>query len=141
METENPEKVEEGSSLNVAPSISEQVTTNPTMRQVSLDDAENLINDDVFYSVTEQVELGELEMRKKASEDITNIFIKANTFVLGFLAALVAADWVIIISTGKVEYRLVDKEIIMMLLGATTVQLGIIMVSMSRFLFPSKPYK
>jgi len=50
------------------------------------------------------------------------------------------ADWIIIWNSEKLDLtaRLVDKQVLMTLLGATTIQLGIIMISISRFLFPTK---
>lgn len=110
------------------------------MKEVKLGEIEDEVTDEVASSVADQVALGELEMRQDAAKKIIDLFKIANLFVLGFLVALVIADWIIIGNSDKInlDARLVDKQVIMALLGATTVQLGTIMVSISRFLFPLK---
>jgi len=110
------------------------------MKEVKLGELENGVTDEVAMSVADQVKLGELEMRQEAAKKIIDLFKVANIFVLIFLVALVIADWFIIYNFEQIDLsaRLVDKQVIMALLGATTIQLGAIMVSISRFLFPSK---
>jgi hypothetical protein len=110
------------------------------MKEVKLGEVENNITDGVATSVADQVALGELEMRQEAAKKIIDLFKVANLFVLGFLVLLVIADWVIIYNSKQLDLSvsIIDKQVIMALLGATTIQLGTIMVSIARFLFPSK---
>jgi len=95
---------------------------------------------EVAKSVADHVAIGELDMRRKAAEKIIDLFKTTNLFVLGFLVFLLIGDWVIYgLSDGKdLSSRLIDKQVVMTLIGAATVQLGTIMISLSRFLFPSK---
>jgi len=98
------------------------------------------VDDAVVSNMSDLVDLGELEMRQEAAGKIIDLFIRANLFVLAFIVILLVADWVIIWKSSQADLsaRLIDKDIVMALIGATTIQLGTIMVSLSRFLFPSQ---
>ena len=90
-------------------------------------------------NVDDEIALRELQLRISTAERILKLFTIANGFVLAFLIVLLVADWIFI---GKglatVEQRVVDKEVLMTLLGATTIQVGAIMFSISAYLFPKK---
>jgi len=97
------------------------------------------VSEEVAQSVADKVTLGELDMRRNAAEKIINLFKTTNLFVLGFLVLLLIADWVIYAKDGNnLSSRLIDKQVVMALIGATTIQLGTIMFSISKFLFPSQ---
>ncbi len=73
------------------------------MKEIKLGELENEVTDAVALSVADQVALGELEMRQEAAKKIIDLFKVANIFVLGFLAALVIADWIIIANSEKID--------------------------------------
>ena len=88
-------------------------------------------------SVDDQVKLGDLELRKEVARKVVALFILANLFVLAFLGIIFAYD-VILIRHGFIMPgdRLITSELLMTLVGATAVQVGTIMVSISIYLFP-----
>jgi hypothetical protein len=79
----------------------------------------------------------EWELRKKAAERLLLVFLIANGISL---AALVAAWWTDNANMGAdktyVDHRIFDKDVMMALLAATTVQLGTVAVIISNWLFP-----
>jgi hypothetical protein len=70
---------------------------------------------------------------------VVRAFIAANSVTLVALAGLVALDEINIalhlIAPGE---RIVGSQVIMALLGATTVQVGTIAVIIARYLFPGR---
>ena len=102
-------------------------------RRVSLADEERELN------VEDEIALRELQLRITTAERILKLFTIANGFVLAFVVVLLLADWFLIgRGLAKVDQRVVDKEVLMALLGATTIQVGAIMFSISAYLFPKK---
>ncbi|MDH3790309.1 MAG: hypothetical protein OEU09_01720 [Rhodospirillales bacterium] len=101
--------------------------------RVSLADEERELN------VEDEIALRELQLRITTAERILKLFTIANGFVLAFVIVLLLADWFLIgKGLAKVDQRVVDKEVLMALLGATTIQVGAIMFSISAYLFPKK---
>jgi hypothetical protein len=89
-------------------------------------------------NVADLIALSDADLRKIMARAVTAIFIKTNVVVLGVLIILVIMD-IVMIYKGTIlpEQRLVDGDILMALVGATTVQLAAIMVAISNYLFPS----
>lgn len=91
------------------------------------------------FNIEDEIALRELQLRINTAERILKLFTIANGFVLAFLVVLLLADWILIgKGVATVDQRVVDREVLMALLGATTVQVGAIMFSISAYLFPKK---
>ncbi len=73
------------------------------------------------------------------AQRVVRAFIVANSVTLAALGVLVLLDQVNIalrmVAPGE---RIVGSQVIMALLGATTVQLGTIAVIIARYLFPAR---
>lgn len=90
-------------------------------------------------SVQDRVALGELSLRQEAARKILIIFLAANVLVLTGLAVCFAFDVALLRQTLiKPDERLVTTEVVMTVIGATTVQLGAIMYTIARYLFPDR---
>lgn len=109
------------------------------IRNLKLDD----LPDNPFKDVSGRVLLGEHEMRKEATEKIIRMFQVANFCMWGIVSLLVVAELFLLTFSEKysLESRLINSDVIMVLIGATVVQLGTIMLSMSKFLFPNQTGK
>ena len=77
-------------------------------------------------------------LRKETADKILNLFKNANMVAIFAISLSMFVDYVFI-GTKLIEPadRLINENIIMAFLGATTVQVGTIMVAVSRYLFPS----
>ena len=87
-------------------------------------------------SVRERVELGDARIRWRAATAILILFVGANGFtayLIYHLAAIDQADLILHLIDGA--GRVITPRVIMTLLGATTVQLGVIAVIMARSVF------
>lgn len=91
------------------------------------------------WTVDDEIALGELRLRIDTAKRIIKLFTVSNGFILAFLVVLLIADWVLV---GKglaaAGERIVTENVLMALLGATTVQVGTIMFGISAYLFPRK---
>ena len=84
--------------------------------------------------------LKDADLRDWTAKDVIPAFLKTNVATLGAITALaildevnIAWDW---IAAGD---RIISAQVIMALLGATTVQVGAIAVLIARYLFPGRP--
>ena len=91
-------------------------------------------------SVHDQIALKDAALRDWMAKDVIPAFLKTNVATLGAITALaildevnIAWDW---IAAGD---RIISAQVIMTLLGATTVQVGAIAVLIARYLFPGRP--
>ena len=88
------------------------------------------------FSVADKIALGDAQMRKLVSFWIMILFGAVNGFTLVFIAWLACVDQhelkIQMIYPGE---RLVTAQLVMALLGATTVQLGTISVIMAKYVF------
>jgi hypothetical protein len=75
--------------------------------------------------VDDEVALGDLEIRKKVTTHILWLFAAANVVVLAGLAIIYYGD-LSLLQVGKITpaERIINSNVVMTLLGATTVQLG-----------------
>jgi len=91
----------------------------------------------VSFYVTDAIALGEHEMRRDVAAHILRIFRISNLVVLGAVAVVLVSDWALIaLGLQKPTERVIDAGVVKTLIGATTVQVGIIMISISAYLFP-----
>jgi hypothetical protein len=85
------------------------------------------------------VEQRDADLRDWVAKTVFPAFIKTNALTLGALGLLALADQVNIavhlIAPGE---RIVGSQVIMALLGATTVQVGAIAAIIARYLFPGR---
>jgi len=91
-------------------------------------------------SVADQIALQDAGLRKSVAYWIIGVFIVANLVTLAVLSILAHLD------QGNIESHLIEpgdriitSQVFMTLLGATTVQVGAIMVIIARYLFPGRP--
>ena len=100
---------------------------------------------EISPNVAEQVALRDQEVRARVTEDVArrvmNVFFITNIAVLSFVLLLFIAD-IALITTGHETpgQRVIDRGVVKVLIGATVVQVGMIMITMARYLFP-KPDK
>ncbi|MCW8091594.1 hypothetical protein [Alteromonas sp. ASW11-130] len=134
------EATKSGAETDSAPSPDQRQKKDKPTESMGLEDA--VTNDAAIKRVEREaaVEIlrNEAELRKNAAEDILNLFRKANLFVLGFLIILLIVDISLIYAgEASVEDRIVNEKVVMSLIGATVIQLGTIMISLSKYLFPT----
>ena len=88
--------------------------------------------------VDDQIQIDMMKLRKKVSREITALFVSANKWMLIGLGAIYLVQSVLELTGHQTPNdRIIDSTVIKTLIGATTVQLGAIALSMARFLFPS----
>jgi hypothetical protein len=91
-------------------------------------------------SVADRVALRSQYLREWVAACITVVFLVANSAALYLLFRLMTLDQrnlrTHLMDPGD---RVVTAQVIMTLLGATTVQVGVIAVIIARFLFPRRP--
>lgn len=89
-------------------------------------------------SVEEEIALGEYDLRKTTAKKILWVFIGANVVVFIGLGVIFGYDVTLLHQKLVMPSdRLLTTEVIMTVVGATTVQLGAIMFTMARYLFPT----
>jgi hypothetical protein len=90
-------------------------------------------------SVRDHIDVEELELRKTISKVIVGSFVFINLIVLIMISAIYAIDTFLIHSkTLDHDGRLVTSNVLLSIIGATTVQLGAIAIAISYWLFPKK---
>lgn len=89
-------------------------------------------------STVANLALGEHEMRRDLAAGILKVFIVGNAALWVLVVALVAID-VVTIDDGlaKPNERIIGQGVVETLIGATTVQVGVIMAVIARSLFRS----
>ena len=91
-----------------------------------------------FQSTVDKIALGEHEIRKRFARDIIGLFVATNVFVMIGLGFVFWQDCVQLaahrIAPGD---RIIDAKVVMTLLGAATVQLGAVIYTIARAIFPA----
>jgi hypothetical protein len=91
-------------------------------------------------SVADQITLRDADLREWMANRVIPAFLWANGLTLAAIGILVILDEINIarhlIAPGD---RIIGSQVIMSLLGATTVQVGAIAALIARHLFPSRP--
>jgi hypothetical protein len=88
-------------------------------------------------SVADQVTLQDASLRGWMANRVVPAFVWANGLTLGALGVLALLDEAnIIFRLIAPGDRIVNHQVIMALLGATTVQVGVIAAIIARYLFP-----
>jgi hypothetical protein len=91
---------------------------------------------DVDVATAVQIVRGEHEMRRDLARGILKIFVVGKAALWVLVVALVVID-VVTIADGlaKPNERIIGQSVVETLIGATTVQVGIIMAVIARSLF------
>jgi hypothetical protein len=91
-------------------------------------------------SVADRIALQDAELRQWMTNRMVRAFIWANGVTLAALGALVLLDEINIgFRLIPPADRIVTHQVLMALLGATTVQVGTIAAIIARYLFPGRP--
>jgi hypothetical protein len=84
----------------------------------------------------------ERQLRKSAADRVINIFLVSNLAILVAVILASAFDYLFIYKgITRSDDRLISAKVIMALVGATTVQLGTVMLTIYRYLFPMSASK
>jgi hypothetical protein len=90
-------------------------------------------------SVAELVALRDADLRKWMAERIMPTFLWTNLLTLVAIGVLFIIDeFNVVRNIGTPRDRIITSQVIMALLGATTVQIGTIAVVIARYLFPGR---
>jgi len=88
-------------------------------------------------TVRERIDLAELQLRSEIARRIIRQFLKVNGYVLAFIAVLFLIDeFNLYTKTVDASSRIITANVIMAVIGATTVQFGAIAFAVSQWLFP-----
>jgi hypothetical protein len=91
------------------------------------------------YSVDEQIKRSDARLRRWMAGRVVRVFVQANCVTLAALGVLVVLDeinvWLRLVGAGD---RIITNQVVMTLLGATTVQVGVIAAIIARYLFPGR---
>ena len=79
------------------------------------------------------------ETRRDAIRKIIGLFKLLNLTVIAVVGVMLIADWAILawVSDSTLKDRIIDQTVVMALIGATVVQLGTVMLTLSKHLFPA----
>jgi len=90
-----------------------------------------------FATVADEVARGDLAIRTRFARDIITLFALTNVVVLTGLGIAFWQDCVLL-AGGRIRPgdRIIDGKVVMALLGATTVQLGAVIFTIARAIFP-----
>lgn len=90
-----------------------------------------------FEKTADKVALGDLAIRQTFARNIMGLFAVANAFVLAGLGVVFWQDGVHLVA-GRItaSERIIDGQVVMALLGATTIQLGTVIYTITRAIFP-----
>lgn len=90
-------------------------------------------------SVADRIALQDADLRQWMTNRMVRAFIWANGVTLGALGSLVVLDEINIgVHLISPADRIVTHQVLMVLLGATTVQVGTIAAIIARYLFPGR---
>ena len=85
-----------------------------------------------------EVALGDLDIRRRFARDVITLFVVTNVFVMIGLAFAFWQDCVQLAAHRiSAADRIIDGKVVMALLGATTVQLGAVIYTIARAVFPT----
>ncbi len=80
--------------------------------------------------------IGEHEMRRDLAKGILKVFVVGNAALWVLISTLVMIDVIMIVrGYATASQRIVDQSVVETLIGATTVQVGVIMAVIGRSLF------
>jgi hypothetical protein len=93
----------------------------------------------VARTLDEHIRQGEHDLRERVAKKTLRIFLTANLYMLGALGIVFAVDTILLTSGFQnVDQRLIDSDVIKVLIGATVVEVGALMVIIANWLFPKR---
>lgn len=92
-----------------------------------------------FETTADAIARGDLEIRKNFARNVMTLFVISNLFVLIGLGFVFWQDG-IQLAAGQIKpaERILDGKVIIALLGATTIQLGTVIYTITRAIFPTQ---
>lgn len=88
--------------------------------------------------VLDQVALSDAGVRKSVATNIVVIFVIANLFTMFALAVVFWVDYSLLTQRViQANERVITSKVVISLLGATTIQLGAVMMLIGKNLFPA----
>ena len=102
---------------------------------VSLADEEKSVSPFIAQNLAEHLALSDPKLRERVTKKILRTFLQANLCMLGALLVVFLAD-IALLATGfqAAGDRLIDSGVIKVLIGATVVEAGALMVILDRTL-------
>ncbi len=91
-----------------------------------------------FEIVAAEVARGDLAIRTRFATDVVALFVATNVFVMVGLGIAFWQD-IALLASGRIKptERIIDGKVVISLLGATTVQLGAVIFTLARAVFPA----
>jgi len=106
---------------------------------VSLVFEERTVHRDGIQSVAERIALGEHDLRERVTGKILDGFLRANLYMLAALGVVFVVDTALLAAgLQSADNRLIDAGVIKVLIGATVVEVGVLMVTIAGWLFPKR---
>jgi|SRR3954452_5958931 hypothetical protein len=122
-----------------APESGISITSSIDQPTVSLAVQEEIFGPFVARTLDEHIRQGEHDLRERVAKKTLRIFLKANLYMLGALGIIFAVDTVLLAcGLQKADQRLIDSGVIKVLIGATVVEVGALMVIIANWLFPKR---
>lgn len=91
-----------------------------------------------FETTADKIAIGDLQIRKNFATRVMFLFAIANVSVLIGLYVVFRQDGAQLAAhLVKPTERIIDGKVVMALLGATTIQLGTVIYTITRAIFPS----
>lgn len=89
-------------------------------------------------TVADRIALGDLDIRQRFARTTLWLFVVTNLFVLAGLGIIFWQDG-LQLTAGRIASgdRIVNAQVVMTMIGATTVQLGAVIYTMARAIFPA----
>lgn len=90
------------------------------------------------FTVPEQIALRDVAIRERFASTVLWLFVATNAFVMTALGILYWQDVTQLVA-GRIAPadRIIDAHVVITLLGATTVQLGAVIYTLARAIFPT----
>jgi hypothetical protein len=89
-------------------------------------------------TVIDQIALTDIDIRKSVARRISQVFVWANVTVLLTIVGIIVLDsYLLTFPKFSPGDRIIDRSVINTLVGATAVQVGVIMTVIVRYLFPT----
>jgi hypothetical protein len=106
---------------------------------VSLSTQEEVFGPFVARTLDEHIRQGEHDLRERIAKKTLRIFLRANLYMLAALGAVFVVDTALLaFGLQSADQRLIDSGVIKVLIGATVVEVGALMVIIANWLFPKR---
>ncbi len=106
---------------------------------VSLAVQEEFFGPFVARTLDEHIRQGEHDLRERIAKKTLRIFLRANLYMLAALGAVFVVDTALLAyGFQSADQRQIDSGVIKVLIGATVVEVGALMVIIANWLFPKR---